>query len=436
MAIQKTFSPPAREGGEGEGGLISAKNHVPRGTSTTDGPNDVPNPTMNVPSKSTDPRTILLIMAGKPWLIRRAVQGITVYARENTTWELVLLTPEGTGSLPTLEQFHARGAILALSPHHLKSYLNIPQPLVLLDSLMVDTDRPKVVLDNAEVGLMAARYYQNKGYRQFAYVSSGKIGVDGRCLAFVKAVQAMGETCQVLPNGMRIKERDFEEVMVELRDWLTTLPKPTGMLVCNDQHAALVLQACRLLGIRVPEDLAVMGVHDDALYCHLGYVPLSSIALAGEKMGYHAAALLDQQLQGLSQRGVIVGFPPVGVITRRSTDAMAVEDPMLQEALNWISAHLHEELDLEVMLEHIPTSRSTLERRFKQLLGRTPYEEVLRQRIERARTLLVDTEWTLEEIAQRCGFSGRVYFGNAFKHHTGISPAAFRAQHVRPMSWR
>ncbi|NJL30496.1 MAG: helix-turn-helix domain-containing protein, partial [Phycisphaerales bacterium] len=204
----------------------------------------------------------------------------------------------------------------------------------------------------------------------------------------------------------------------------------------NDQHAVVVLQACRLSGLRVPEELAVLGIHDDALYCHLGHVPLSSIAIAGEKMGYEAARLLDMQLQGEPIVHGHLDIAPLGVITRRSTDALAVEDPHIQEALHWISAHLHEEIDLEDLLDAVPMSRSSLERRFKQMLGRTPYEEVLRQRIERARTLLVDTDLTMEQIALECGFSGRVYFGNAFKHRMKISPAAYRAQYARPGTWR
>ncbi len=387
-------------------------------------------------SKHRRTQTILVVLAGRPWLTRHAVLGITSYAREHTQWELVLIMPEVQSRLPTLEQFHADGAIVGASPSRSRTYLDIPQPLVLMESPLLETSRPLVSIDNNAIGAMAAQYYLARGYRNLAYVPSGKVVSDGRHDGFVDALAKAGYGCEVLPHGMRMKDRDFGEVMDELRAWLESLPHPTGILTCNDQHGVIVLQACRLSGLRVPEELAVLGIHDDALYCQLGHVPLSSIAIAGEKMGYEAARMLDLQLQGKPIDKGHLYFPPMGVITRRSTDTLAVEDPYTQEALHWIGAHLHEPIDLEDLLDAVPMSRSSLERRFKQTLGRTPYEEVLRQRIERAKTLLVDTNQTMEQIALACGFSGRVYFGNAFKHHMKISPTAFRAQYVRPGTWR
>jgi len=189
-----------------------------------------------------------------------------------------------------------------------------------------------------------------------------------------------------------------------------------------------VLDACRRLGVPVPDEVAVVAVDNDELLCELAHPPLSSVIPNTRRTGYEAAALLDRLMNGGRARGETHLIPPLGVATRQSTDVLAIEDPHVSRAVRYIREHACDGINVRDVLRAVPQSRRLLEARFKKLLGRTPHEEILRVQLRRVKQLLTETDLPLETIAERTGFAHPEYLSVVFRREVGQPPSRYRAQ--------
>ena len=226
----------------------------------------------------------------------------------------------------------------------------------------------------------------------------------------------------------------WERLQAELAAWLASLPKPVGIMTCDDVRARHVLEACRSLGLRVPHDVAVIGVDDDEFVCELSDPPLSSVAQAARKIGHEAARLLDllmrpertQEHGGrpVPARSVV---PPIGVVARRSTDTLAVEDPAVARVIRTIRERAFGPLAIADLVAESGLSRWQVEERFRQLVGRSIRDDILEVRLAEARRLVTTTDLPLKTIAPRAGFRSIAYMTTVFRRHFGTTPAALRA---------
>jgi LacI family transcriptional regulator len=214
-----------------------------------------------------------------------------------------------------------------------------------------------------------------------------------------------------------------------LARWLVKLPRPAGVLACYDIRGQHVLEACQLADLRVPDEIAVIGIHDDELVCDLCNPPLTSVIPDARRAGYEAATLLERMMSGERVAAGIRTVPPIGIACRQSTDVMAVSDERVAAAVRFMREHAHEGIDVADVLRAVPMSRTLLERRFKALIGRTPHEHLLRTRIDRVRTLLATTELSVGAIAEKAGFAYQEYLTVVFRRETGMTPKAFRQRH-------
>ncbi|HMO25401.1 MAG TPA: substrate-binding domain-containing protein [Tepidisphaeraceae bacterium] len=371
-------------------------------------------------------QTILLAMPTRYWLARRAALGIARYAQGHCRWELLIPPLDQPEQIRTPGQMGAAGAIISTGIPRPAEFADCVEPVIVLDSPLLDGIRPRVMTDRHAVGRLAGEYFIARGFYSFGYVTGGwPVGL-GWYEGFRECVgQVRGAVVAVYETALGLDRRPFREALTELSTWIAGLPRPCAILACDDHHGAIVIQAARHAGLRVPEEIAVLGVQDEAIFREASQVPLSTIALACERMGYEAASMLHALLQGRAPPADPVLVPPVEVLTRRSTDCRVVSDPEVARAMAWIGDHLHEQFGIEEMIAQLPVSRSTLERRFKAVLGRSPLDEVLRQRVERAKSLLVDSDWDLKRIAEACGF------GSVFRKLTGQSPARYRSRFLR-----
>jgi LacI family transcriptional regulator len=214
----------------------------------------------------------------------------------------------------------------------------------------------------------------------------------------------------------------------ELADWLRHLPKPVGVLACNDVRGQQVLNACREAGLAVPDEVAVLGVDNSELVCNLSDPPLSSVDLNCEQIGYEAAALLARLLAGGRAKPRTRLLEPRGIVTRRSTDVLAIEDPETAAAVRLIRTRACEGLTVRQLLASCPLSSSSLERRFAQLLGRTPKAEILRVKVQRVQELLAHPDLSLAAIAARAGFKHPENLSFVFKQKTGLTAGQYRSR--------
>lgn len=214
-----------------------------------------------------------------------------------------------------------------------------------------------------------------------------------------------------------------------LARWLRRLDKPVGLFACSDVRGQQVLDACRAADVRVPDDVAVVGVDNDPLRCGLCDPPLSSVVPHTSRVGYVAAELLGRMMAGGGRVPVAAGphlVPPVGVAARRSTDALAVEDPDVSAAVRFIREHACDPVGVKDVLRTVPLSRRAIEGRFKRLLGRTPHEEILRCRLDRARQLLAETDLPVKAVAERVGAGNAEYLSVLFRRAAGCTPGDYR----------
>jgi LacI family transcriptional regulator len=289
-----------------------------------------------------------------------------------------------------------------------------------------------IVEEAYTVGRMAAEHFLDRGFTRFAFCGFdhmywSRVRQEG----FVRRLSEAGFMVHLYdPPGPSTRAMEAEQT--SMTDWLRSLPKPVGLLACNDDRAQQVVEANKTAGIRVPDEIAILGVDNDDMICELTHPPLSSIALNCEEAGYEAAAQLDRQMRGKKASIKEIYLRPTHVHTRQSTDVSAVEDTVVARAMHFIRTHAGDVLSVQDVVEAAAASRRVLERHFRRTVGAGIYKEIQQARIERACQMLVETHWPLEHIAERCGFSSVVHFGLAFKRHTGLTPLEYRRSSTMP----
>ncbi|HTV75586.1 MAG TPA: DNA-binding transcriptional regulator, partial [Candidatus Baltobacteraceae bacterium] len=309
-------------------------------------------------------------------------------------------------------------------------------PAVDVRYLLRNLGMPSVRPNDAAAARFSFEHLRQRGFRHFAFCGfNGADYSDIRRDSFVQCAAEANLQCHIFSDSQKI--RSVSTLAYEargLRDgdqvarWLKSLPKPIGLMACNDIRGQQVLNACRAADIIVPDEVAVVGVDNDEMLCELSDPPLSSVSLDTERIGYQAAALLDLMISGKKPRHPHLFVEPMGVITRRSTDVLAIEDPNITAVTQFIREHACEGIDVSDVLKVVPLSRSTLERRFIHILGHSPKEEILRARLARAKQLLSETDFSLAQIAEKVGFEHPEYMSVIFKRKTKLTPGEFRSQ--------
>jgi LacI family transcriptional regulator len=286
--------------------------------------------------------------------------------------------------------------------------------------------------------MLAARHLGERGFSQFGFVGHPHhVYSTEREDGFRQGLAAAGHTpaCYHERPAPSYRRRGRLLVLnVSLQRWLKGLPKPVGIFACHDVWALQVVEACRLTGLRVPEDVAVLGVDNDDLLCELARPSLSSIVVPADRIGYEAAALLERLLAGGRRPRRPLLVPPAGVVTRHSSEVLAIADPDVMAAVRYIRAHRHHPVRVEDVLREVAVSRRALERRFRAAFGRGLGEEIRHGHLERAADLLATTGLSVAEVADQAGFTSVHYLSRVFRHEMGVTPTAYRRQFRGPPS--
>ena len=223
--------------------------------------------------------------------------------------------------------------------------------------------------------------------------------------------------------------RSGEKALQFLAQWLQGLPKPVGLMACNDDCSQQVVEACKIAHLRVPEEIAILGVNNDPMICDFANPPLSSIALETEQAGYRAAECLDRIMSGQAPGAQQITVQATHVVRRPSTDVLAIDDPLVSQALHFIRTHVRRLIQVEDVAAALNTSRSTLERRFRRVSHHSLFQEITRIRIELMKQLLLETDMPVESIARSLGYPGADHIARYFQQHMHMSPSQYRARH-------
>jgi LacI family transcriptional regulator len=288
-------------------------------------------------------KTVMFVLAASDPLQVQFLHGIRDYAHERNNWILQINPDISPLGLRFLEGWHGDGVIThSATRSEIAAARALSQPVVNLSGAIQNTRLPRVMVDQTAMGRLAAEHLLSCGLSQFAYYGErNRWYSELRKRGFAERLAEAEHTCEVLEYSADFNRRNsWYESMTAQEQWLRSLPLPVGLLAVHDFSGAVAIETCVRLGLRVPEDVAVIGVGNDLITCEFSAIPLSSVARNCCAVGYRAAALLDRLMEGEPPPETDVLVPPEGVVQRRSTEMLAVHDPRVSAAVKYIREHL------------------------------------------------------------------------------------------------
>ncbi len=374
-------------------------------------------------------KRILLLMHRWVGYVHGIQLGIAEYfeQRPEWIWRQVLPTADLTVKLSAAKP---HGIIAYVEEGYLSDLRRLNVPVVDVSNWLIERAFPSVLPDDSAIGHLAATYLLDLGLQRFGTIGPSQAAFSQtREAAFAESIRKEGfmverihESRRPPPGGATAPEG----VDPRLFAWLHEIPKPAGVFATTDNMAAEVLQACRIGGVQVPEQVCVLGVDNDELTARVTHPPLSSVALPTQKIGFEAGRLLDQLMSGAPPPAAPVLLPPVGVVARQSTNLLAIADPDVLTAVRFIREQVHRQVKVRDVLASVLVNRRYLERKFRETLGRTPLQEIRRARVEKAKELLSGTDLTMPVVARRSGFPNPERLANVFRAATGMTPTGYR----------
>ncbi len=293
------------------------------------------------------------------------------------------------------------------------------------------TNIPNISGAYHDAGRMGADYFLKKGFKNFAFYGFKNIVWSReRAEGFEEKIAKAGFQVHYFEHK-KSRSRDLWYYKPSsLCKWLKNLPKPIALMACDDNQGHHITEACRITGIRIPEDVAVLGVDNDEMLCNLSDPPLSSVALDTEKGGYETARLMEKLVNNGFDSYHDVVVKPTQVITRHSTDIYATNDNYIAHALKYIHQNIEKNLSVSQVLEQVPLSRRSLEKRFMQITGYPVYEYIYNLRIEKFTKKLLETDQTIFEIALDLGLNDSKNIARQFKQVKGCTPMEYRKKYL------
>jgi LacI family transcriptional regulator len=391
-------------------------------------------------------RQVILLLSTTVPHQRKIAMGVANYSQQYGNWNihvvqdplenLPYLSCDPLNGPPDLRRWHADGIIaFCFNRKTAKAIHQLKMPTIGIEAEFGWIDLrwsiPYFCTDNEAIGRLGAEELIKRGLKHLAFCGIPPTRFTGwseqRQATFAEYAREAGVSCSIFPGDSTL-DINSARLRRQLLKWLKSLEKPVGLMACNDVRAQHVLTACRELGLLVPEEVSVIGVDNDELMCELTSPPLSSIEQGSRKIGYQAAALLDRMMDGEKAEQLKYVVQPEGIVARRSSDALAIDDAEVSAALAFIRDHACDPVLVCDVVDAVGISRSTLEFRFKSIVGRTIHTEILRNQIEHARHLIATTDLPLKQIAVLAGFAHINYLTTVFREQTGWTPAEYRKQ--------
>ncbi|MEQ9455173.1 MAG: DNA-binding transcriptional regulator [Phycisphaeraceae bacterium] len=353
--------------------------------------------------------------------------GLARYVANGQPWRVELSVADENPQ--SIRHIDADGLIMPVTTQAMRDeVMRLGIPVVSIAGNLEGPGLPVVTVDHHAVGRMAAEFFMDRGFEHFAYAGlDGRYYVSRRFGGYAERLREAGATCVQHITGISGSTgRPSATARRRLRQWLQARITPTALFVCDDLHAVMVLEEARSIGLRIPEELAVLAVDNDELTCNLSDPPLSSIDHGSQQIGYQAGRLLDSLLRGEAAPEAPVVVPPQDLIARRSTDTYPRTHPDISRAIAFMHAHLQQPVSVDEIAEAASVSRRSLEKLFREVLHRSVLEEYHRLRIEAIKLSLTQGDHPLKRIAEEMGFSTVHYFSSFFSRRVGMAPAAWR----------
>lgn len=370
---------------------------------------------------TADDQILHLYLPRNQYWARSMLPGIARFVRAETPWFIINHSMEGIVGELTRREERPAAFLGVLTPSH-GPLLDVLEsraiPAVNISSRLPPGRFELACHDDEAIGRMAAEHVCDLGPRQHAYVGVGEGQLsEQRLKGFAEGLKE---------RGVEKPPVVFDGQPSELESWLASLPLPAAVFCATDSRARALALRVQRLGISVPDQLAILGVDNDPFECDLTRIPLSSIELRFEDLGYRAAERVWALYRGEPMRKSPLLLPPSHVEVRLSTDHLAVEDPAVREALRFIRQPHTGPLTVAAVADGIGISRRVLEKRFRKVTGRTVFEEIHNYRMERSLRLVEETNLPVETVSERIGLADTRRFVKLFKERYGMTPFAWR----------
>jgi LacI family transcriptional regulator len=381
---------------------------------------------------SMKPLRILVALDRRLSFDRDAFVGIAQAAQGHDDIFLDLMK-QGATLLQCVKTSNPRGIIVSTSTKaEIDEVVATRLPCVNVANFLSQHSRvPVVGNDDNGVGQMVAEHYLDRGFRHFAYLANPiNSYFDGRRDAFCRVIRDAGLVCAIAPP-LEFPEWETPVHEERIANWMAKLPKPLAVLCPYDNDARRATYACILAGLRIPEEVSIMGVDNDLTLCLTMSPQISSVATSGMQIGRTALKLLMSLIQGEPPPERPILIPPGEIVVRGSTGEMAIDDTDVAAAVHFIRTNLRKRLTVANVADTLSISRRTLERKFLHKLGRSPLEELRRSRVTRAKSLLINTDLGYVEVARLSGLIHIQRLSKLIKEDTGFTMRQFRAQFGR-----
>lgn len=381
-------------------------------------------------------RKVILLIEASSSYARGLLQGILEYSRLNGPWTFYRepIAPfyrdqDRRFHFDRMKKWGADG-IITRQPANLRDLSALHLPTIATDDNQQNSAGPCIISDYEAIGEMAAEHLLERGFKNFAYCGFNHMYWSlERGRSFQNRLSKSGFEVNFYEYPQSKTQQRWENESALLKEWLKTLPKPVGIMACNDDRGQQVIEACKSAGFYVPEETAVVGVDNDTLLCGLSNPTLSSVSINTMRAGYEAAQLLDDLMKGAKPPHMVITAYPMHIVTRQSTDTLATEDRLVMKAVHFIRQNAKKSIQVTDVAQKMGISRRSLLDRFRAVLGRTVQEEIRRVRIERICEMLLETDLPVCQIALRLDFTSIEHISRYFQQEKGISPLAYRKQY-------
>ena len=376
------------------------------------------------------PQVVLLLESSRG-AGRALLRGFVNYARHHGPWALNW-EPGGLNEIwPRLSRLDAQGVFLR-DGKHIRKVLALGIPTVVVGHRIEDfPDVAHVVTDSETAGRLAAEHLMGCGFKHFAFCGPNHIRWSvARRQSFQRHLKPSGENIHFFDAPAEGRESSWKIEHAVMGRWLKSLPRPVGIMACNDDVAHHLVEACKSARLHVPDQVGIIGVDNDELVCELSSPAISSVEINFERAGYESARVLDAWMRrGKNARPARITAPATHVVARLSTDILAVGDAPLLKALRFIRDHARKNLGVADVVRASGLSRRALENRFRLELGRSILQEIRRIRVGLIAQMLMKTDQPVSDIAGALGYDNVQHIARYFRKEKHMSLVAFRKRH-------
>ncbi len=382
-------------------------------------------------------KNILLLIQPKRKYTFGLIQGFTEYAKSCAhDWAICrsfdYRNSERNSHLMDMVHSKMVQGVFLREPENLEEYVKSGIPIISAPySKRKINDVINIVADHKAIGEMGAKHMLERGFKHFAFCGFNEWWWSlERELGYSQAIIDAGYDIRFYTPPLNNSHAAWFEEPTLIAQWLESLPKPVAIMACNDDRAAQLVEASKIAGMRVPDDVAILGVGNDITLCDTSYPPISSIQLDLEKSGYEAAQKLANWINGKKDEDNLVSIQPVKVIVRQSSNILTVQDETVAQAVKYIHQHNQKALKVDQVARAVAISRRQLEKKFRRELDRSVHFEIKQARILRIRKLLVESDMTITEIACQLDFPDVAHISRYFRDMVGMTPLEFRKEHT------